>query len=250
MFVRPIVFALALVAACLSPLAGGVARAETDVLKSKLEGEAPTRPRLVVALNGKKPLLDALKKELDGMRRFELVDSPNVKSTLKAKGITLDAKLSVEMAKKALAIANTDLILDGTIQETGGLRIACRLYDLRTGEISRDLSLIGEANDVNGFAVQLASFVRFCVPIRCALQDLNDDQVIIGVGTMDGVREGAMFKVLRYPQNLKPREIGTVRITKADPFASTGEVESTVGGAKVEPGDMLVEQTSSYILSQ
>ena len=56
-------------------------------------------------------------------------------------------------------------------------------------------------------------------------------------------------KFLKMPLNLKPREIGLIRVIKADPFASSAEVESTIQGVTLEQGDTVVEQTAGYVLS-
>ena len=250
MSIRPLILSLMLAAATVSPLAVGAARAETDVLKSKIDAEAPTRPRLIVAIADKNNLVSALNNKLSQFRRFELVNKPNAKNVLKSKNITVDAKLSVQKSRQALALLGADLLLDGKVEGIGGdLRVVCRLYNFRTGEISRDLSLVASTQDVEGMAGQLAGFVRQSVPIQCVIRSMTDDQVILDMGAMDGVRNESMYKVYRYPQNLKPREVGQVRIIKADPFAAAGEVESTIGGLKVEPGDILVEDTGASMLS-
>jgi hypothetical protein len=241
MSLRPFLFRLALAAACFSPLAGGVAQADTVVDK----------PRLVIAMSGQPAFVDALKTRLEGMRRFELINRPNAKSALQQKKIALDGKLSVEKSKQALAIAGTDLMLDGKVEDAaGGLRITSRLYDFRTGEITRDLSLIGDAGDVETLAGQLASFVRHNMPLRCEIKAINEDQIVLDLGSMDGIVQDSLFKVFRHRHNLKPREIGLIRVVKADPFAAAAEAESTAQGVVLEPGDILVEQTSAYVISQ
>jgi hypothetical protein len=229
---------LALAAAMLVPFAGGVAHAET----------VTDKPRLVVLLPPN-AFTTKLKNELVATRRFDLVEKSNLKGLLQQKRISLSAKLSVEQSRQALAIAGADMVLDGSVQSGSGLRVTGRLFDLRNGEITRDLSLLGEANDTEVLAKQLAAFVRHSAPIRCLVKDMNEDTVVLDLGAMDGVVPGSKYKVFRYPQNLKPREIGAVRVTKVDPFASSGEVESTASGITLESGDVLVEQTSAYVLS-
>jgi hypothetical protein len=241
MSLRPILFRLALAAACFSPFVADMAQADT----------VADKPRLVVAVSGQATFVDALKTKLEGMRRFELLNRPNAKSALQQKKIALDGKLSVEKSKQALAIAGTDLMLDGKVENAaGGLRITSRLYDFRTGEITRDLSLIGDSGDVETLAGQLASFVRHNMPLKCEIKAINEDQIVLDLGSMDGVVQDSLFKVFRHRHNLKPREIGLVRVVKADPFAAAAEAESTAQGVVLEPGDILIEQTSAYVLSQ
>jgi hypothetical protein len=248
---RPLFFCLALAAVTVSPMAVGAARAEQDSLKTPIEAEAPTRPRLAIGLAGPSNFMALLKTGLEGTRRFDVLNKPSVAATLRNQGIVLDGKLSVEKCRRAQKVADTDLVLDGKIESAGGnLRVTCRLYDFRTGEITRDLSLFGAGGDTQGLANTMAAFVRSSVPIRCAIRDMNDDQVVLDLGAMDGVVANTTYKVLRYPRNLKPREIGVVRVTKVDPFVAAGEVESSAQGVTLEPGDVLIEQTSSFMLTQ
>lgn len=241
MTLRPTLFGLALAAVSLLPLAAPPASAET----------VTDKPRLVVALSGGQPaFLDALKTKLEGTRRFDVISRPNVKAALQQKQIVLDGKLSVQKSQQALAVVGTDLVLDGKVEAAGGgLKVTSRLYDFRTGEITRDLSLMGDSGDADVLAAQLAAFVRHSMPIKCLIKAVNDDQIVLDLGAMDGVVQGSTFKVYRHPLNLKPREIGLIRVTKADPFASSAEVESTVQGITLEQGDTLVEQTAGYVLS-
>lgn len=244
---RPVFFCLALAAIAVSPLAVGAARAEQDALKTPIDAEAPTRPRLAIGLGGNPTFTNALKKTLEDTHRFEVLNKPNVAATLRSQGIVLDSKLSVEKCRRALAISGADFVLDGKVD--ANMRVTCRLYDFRTGEISRDLSLFGNPGDVQGLVNTMSNYVRSNAPIRCAIRDMNEDQVVLELGAMDGVIPQSTYKVLRYPRNLQPREVGTVRVTKVDPFAASGEVEETKSGMKVEPGDVLVEQTGAFNLA-
>lgn len=246
---RPVFFCLALAAIAVSPLAVGAARAEQDSLKAPIDAEAPTRPRLAIGLGGNPNFTNALKKALEDTHRFEVLNKPNVTSTLRAQGIVLDSKLSVEKCRRALTVSGADFVLDGKVDAGSGMRISCRLYDFRTGEISRDLSLFGNAGDLQGLVNTMSNYVRSNAPIRCAIKDMNDDQVVMEMGTMDGVIPQSTYKVLRYPRNLQPREVGVVRFTKVDAFAASGEVEETKSGMTVQPGDVLVEQTGSFNLA-
>lgn len=251
MTLRPLVFGLAIAALCLAPLSAAPARAaEADVLKTKLEGDVIQRPRLLVTMAGTTAFMGKLGVAIEGSSRFQVVTNARAKTVLKANNITVDGKLSVEKARKAMGLVGADLILDGEAKDVAGaFRVTCRLYDLRTGEITRDLSLLGQSSDIEGMSSQLAAFVRHSVPLKTVVKSLMEDQVVLDLGATDGVREGTMFKVMRYPRNLKPREVGVVKVVKADPFVSMAEVESTVPGVTLEEGDMLVEQTASFLIT-
>lgn len=246
---RPLVLCLAL---AIAGWPAGVARAEADVLKSKPEAGAIDKPRLVVAISGQAAFLDQLKAKLERTQRFQVLVKPAMKDTLKKAKITLDGKLSVEQSRQAMKVADTELVLDGKVEQaSGGVKVTGRLFDFRTGEITRDLSLLGDSSDLELLAGQLTAFVRHSVPLRTAIKAITpDDEIVLDLGAVDGVVPGSFFTVLRYPRNLDPRVVGTIKVIKVDPFASTAEAEETAGGVTLAPGDVLVEQTSSYLLSK
>lgn len=208
------------------------------------------KPRLAVLVDGSAAFSKQLDSKLEEMRRFDLpAPAASLKGQLAAAKITLAGEPTVEQCLKAHDRTQMDMALVGSYSKgAGGPRILARLYDLRTGEFSRELSLVGDGPDTNALANQLAIFVRQSAPLRCGIKDMQDDVVVIDLGSMDGVTQGATFKVYRYPLNLAPVEIGTVRVTDVQPFAARGEVEDTAKGMSPQAGDVLVEQTSGLLL--
>jgi hypothetical protein len=75
------------------------------------------------------------------------------------------------------------LLLDGKAATAGSsLRVTTRLYDFRTAEFTRDLSLIGDASTLDALAGQLAAYVRAFAPLKCLVRDMNDDQLVLDLG--------------------------------------------------------------------
>lgn len=247
---------LALVAVCLAtmgapvvaapakppakPAAPAAPKPPADVLQTKPEGALLDKPRLVVALAGNLGnFLTTLANKLDDTKRFQIVNRSQHANTLKA----LDGRLSVEKSRALHKAVDAELALVGTAEQTAGnVRITARLFDFRTGEFTRDLSLVGEMGDAEGLATQLTEFVRSSMPLRCQITALNEDVVVLSLGDRDGVTKDSYFKVFRHPLNVKPREIGLIRILQVNAFASSGELESTVKGETLQEGDILVEQ--------
>ena len=234
---RILAFALAFAAATLA----GPALADTVAEK----------PRLTVLVDGANPnFLRTLTNKLVETRRFNMVDRPNLRSRLRGEQIELGAGITVQQSRRALAVGEADMVLEAEVkQNSGSLRIQTRLYDFRSGEFSRDLSLLGSSSDAETLADQLARFVRSSVPIRCLVKDMAEDQVILDLGAMDGVQVGSFYRVFRHPQNMKPVEIGLIRVSAVEPFAAVAEVEETAKGFTLQPGDMLRERTSGLLVS-
>jgi hypothetical protein len=210
------------------------------------------RPRLAVSLAGTSatsPFGKALQEQLTKSRRFELVDRPKLKDKLATRRIKLTDMITVAESRSARTMADTDLILDAVYQAKGGnVKVTTRLFDLRTGEYSRDLALLGSPGEVSGLAVALADFVRQSVPIRCLVKDVNEDAVILDLGETDGIKPGSTFKAYRYPQNMRPVEVATLRITAVKPFGAIAEVEESIKGFTVQRGDMVLEQTAGMLV--
>lgn len=210
------------------------------------------RPRLAIALTGTtagSPFGKALTEQLNKSRRFELVDRPKLKSDLSKRKITLSDAITVAQSRSALSLVSTDLVLDANYQAKGGnVKVTTRLYDLRNGEFSRDLALLGSPGEVSGLATALADFVRQSVPIRCLVKAVNEDQIILDLGETDGVKPGSFFKAYRYPSNMRPVEVGLLRVTAVKPFGAVAEVEESVKGYTVQRGDMVMEQTAGMLV--
>jgi hypothetical protein len=205
------------------------------------------KPRLGVAIsNAPAPFLTSVGTKLNATRRFDVVDGAAARSKLKA--IPLNGALTLENARKARAAANVELLVDGKYETVGGqVKVTVRLFDFRTGEFSRDLGLLGDAASAEALADQLVGFVRHSDPLRCLVKDIDEDQVILDLGAADGVTPGSLFRVFRHPLNMKPRELGTVRVTTVQPFAARAEAEVVPPGTVFERGDVLVEQTSGLL---
>lgn len=209
------------------------------------------KPRLAIVISGAPAAFTrALGAKLAATKRFMIVEGNAAQAARNSlRGIQLSAAFTPADAAKARAQAKVELLLDGRWQSAGGTngRVTTRLFDFRTGEFSRDLSLIGDTTGADVLAGQLASFVRHAAPLRCLVKDLEEDQLILDLGTADGVVEGTLFRVYRHPMNMKPRELGVVRITAVQPFAARAEVEEAPKGTTFERGDVLVEKTADYL---
>lgn len=210
------------------------------------------RPRLAVSLTGtsaSSPFGKALTEQLTKSRRFELVERPTLKRQLQNRKITLSEAITVAQSRQAQSLAAADLVLDAAYQAKGGtVKVTTRLYDLRNGEFSRDLALLGNPGEVAGLAVALADFVRQSVPIRCLVKDVNEDQIILDLGETDGVKPGSFFRAYRHPRNMRPIEVGLLRVTAVKPFGAVAEVEESVKGYTVQRGDMVLEQTAGMLV--
>jgi hypothetical protein len=205
------------------------------------------KPRLAVAIaNAPAPFLTSVGTKLNGTRRFDVVDGAAARAKLKA--IPLNGGFTLENARKARAAANVELLVDGKYETVGGqVKVTVKLFDFRTGEFSRDLGLLGDAASAESLADQLVGFVRHADPLRCLVKDIDEDQIILDLGAADGITSGSLFRVFRHPLNMKPRELGTVRVTSVQPFASRAEAEVVPAGTVFERGDVLVEQTSGLL---
>ena len=223
--------------------AAGAAPAVADTVEDK--------PRLAVAINGAPATFTrALGAKLAATKRFQVVDGAIARGRLG--GVPLTAAFTPADAAKARRAANVELLLDGRWQGSGGqnVRIAVRLFDFRTGEFSRDLSLLGEAGAADALATQLTGFVRHAAPLRCLVKDLEEDQLIVDLGEADGITVGTLFRAYRHPANMRPRELGLVRVTEVTPFASRAEVEEAPKGTTFERGDVLVEKTADFLFGK
>lgn len=208
------------------------------------------KPRLAIAISGAPPaFLRALGAKLAATRRFQVVEGQAAQTARgRLGGIPLNATFTPADAAKARRAASVELLLDGRYQAPAGqLRVTARLFDFRTGEFSRDLAMLGDASGADALAGQLAGFVRHAAPLRCRVKDLEEDQLIVDLGAADGVTEGTLFRVYRHPANMQPRELGLVRVTAVQPFASRAEVEEAPKGTTFERGDVLVEKTANYL---
>jgi hypothetical protein len=205
------------------------------------------KPRLAIAIAGATPaFVTALGAKLAATRRFQVVDGRTARGKLG--GIPLTAAFTPADALKARKAANVELLLDGRWQPSGNtVRITTRLFDFRNGEFSRDLSLIGDTSSADTLAGQLAAFIRHAAPLRCLVKDLEEDQLLLDLGEADGVKVDTLCRVYRHPANMKPRELGVVRITDVQPFAARAEVEEAPKGTVFERGDLLVEKTADYL---
>ncbi len=227
--------------------AAGVAAFEAPAVRAETVAE---KPRLTVSLAGSPEFTAALKTSLAATKRFVIVDKPSLKNTLSAASISLSPAITVQQSRRARALAGTDLVLEGTLKSGPSVQVTTRLFDLRNGEFSRDLSLFGEAGSTKALAGQLATYVRRSVPLRCLIRTMAEDVAILDLGEADGVTVGSFFKVYRHPANTQPVEIGLLRVTQLEAFGARAEVEETKAGQTVGMGDTLVEQTSELNLPE
>ena len=230
-------FALAAALGVASGLPGRPAQAET----------VDDKPRLAVSIaQAPAKFASGLGARLAGMRRFTVVDGGSARGKLG--GIPLTPAITLAQARRARTAAGLELLLDGRYQASGGqVRVTARLFDFRTAEFSRDLSLVGDAASADTLAAQLAAFVRQAVPLRCRIKDLEEDVLILDLGEADGVTAGTVFRVIRHPLNMAPRELGTIRVTTVQPFACRAEVEDAPKGTVFERDAVAVEQTSNLL---
>lgn len=206
------------------------------------------KPRIAVAIaNAPQPFLRALSIKLGATRRFQVIENgTTVRSKL---GVLLSPALTLQNAMKARRAGGVELLLDGKAAGTNGqLRVTTRLYDFRTAEFSRDLSLIGDTTTVDALAGQLAAYVRAFAPLKCLVRDMNEDQLVLDLGDADGVTVGTTFRAYRHNLNMKPLELGSVKVVAVTPFAATAEVEDAPKGTTFQRGDMLMEKTADLLI--
>ena len=208
------------------------------------------KPRLAVVLEGSAPgFAGQLQSRLQAMRRFMVVDKSAFRARFGAAGIAAGGHPTVAQSRSMRGASGADIVLAGSIKQDGrSIRVVCRLFDLRTGEFSRDLTLFGESSATAGLVTQLAGFVRQSAPLQCLVRDMSEDQVIIGLGETDGVTVGSTFQVLRHPANIAPFKVGVLKVVAVQPFAARAEMEETVKGMSVAAGDMLVERTADMLM--
>ncbi|HEY9724599.1 MAG TPA: hypothetical protein V6D47_21535 [Oscillatoriaceae cyanobacterium] len=208
------------------------------------------KPRIAISLAGGAQFARAVQKHLLDTHRFDVVMQGDIGELLAERHIKLDDSISVQDSLRARAATNVDMVLDGRAKDmSGNLRITSRLFDLRTGEYSRDLALMGDDKDLDTLAGQLANFVRQSVPIRCLVRAVNDDQIVMDLGAMDGVTAGSVYRIYRDAHDVQPVYAGTIQVTSVQPFAAVGEQDDVVKGVTPQVGDALVEETSGLLLN-
>lgn len=205
---------------------------------------AADKPRLALILQNARDLEKPLRAKLGDSGRVVLRDDTStVDAALKRAKVPLTDALTAGQARLGQEKAEVDVVLAGTLAKEGSQsRLVARLLDFRTGSVSRELRLAGDSPEA--LAASVAAYVRSALPLRALVRERTDEGLAFDLGAADGVTAGSVYKVLRNPQNLAPQEVGRVRVSKVQPFASLAEIES--GGAK--PGDLLVEETTELLL--
>ena len=206
------------------------------------------RPRLVVMVTGTPREFERqLGLALDATHRFDMKAAPAALVAARAK---LGPGISVGQARQLRAATSVDRVLMVDLRETAGeLRVSTRMVWLDNGEVTRELALFGKSTNARTLAIQLATFVRRATPLRCQVRALVEDHVVLDLGASNGVREGAVFQIVRHASNLKPTLIGTVRVTATEPFAAKAEIEDAVKEFEIAPGDVAIEQSSELALN-
>jgi hypothetical protein len=206
------------------------------------------KPRLAIVFDGQpRELNNQLARNLEATRRFAVVSAP---ASLVGARSRLGPGITPAVSQSLRKSANVDMVLRCDVRDAAGeLKASMRLLDLRNGDVSRELAAFGRASTVGVLAKQLATFVRRAAPLRCYVRALNDDGIVLDLGSADGMAAGATFQVVRHPQNLKPLEVGLVRVTTIDAYTARAEVESTGRGLTVAPGDVAIEQTGEMALN-
>lgn len=205
---------------------------------------ASDRPRLALVLQNGKPLEAPLRTQLGETRRVTLLDdAAAVGAALTRAKVPLTEALTAGQARLGREKAKVDLVLAGTLAKQGAeSRLNARLFDFRTGSVSRELKLAGESPEA--LATSVAAYIRSALPLRALVRERTDEGVTFDLGSADGVTAGSLYKVLRNPQTLAPQEVGLVRVRTSQPFASLAELES----GQARAGDLLVEQTGDRLL--
>jgi hypothetical protein len=208
---------------------------------------ATEKPRLAIIFDGNPPeFAKQLGDSLDRTRRFAVVAAPGSLVQNKPK---LAPGLSLQDAQKIRATTKIDMAVVCTSKYvTSQLTAAARLADLRTGEVSRELGIFGQNEGVQALARTLALYVRQAAPLRCLVRAAGEDEILLDLGANDGMKNESTFQILRYPQNLRPVPVATVKLTKVDPFRAHAEVEEARPGMTVQPGDVAVEDTGDLAL--
>jgi hypothetical protein len=212
-------------------------------IPAKLIETSAEKPRLAVVSSGTpKEFEDQLIKSLDAMHRFAVITP--APQALTAARPTLGASMLPANAARLRAAAKVDMAVTCDVKSTNNeLRASARLADLRTGDVSRELAIFGGTKEVKTLAATLASYIRGAAPIRCLVRAASEDEIVLDLGANDGMRPETTFQVLRYPQNLRPVPVATVKLTRLDKFRAHAEVEDAAPGMTVAPGDVAVEET-------
>lgn len=197
----------------------------------------PSNPPVVSFAVGPKeqsgPLLQELEQLLRDTRRFVIgpVTAP----------IATDLALDVTVNRLRKQV-KSDWVFAGkvAVSEKRGLELTGRLYDLKLGDASKPLRFAGASADVSGLAKQLATFLKAQAPLHGEITGMRDNRVLINLGSEDGVERGAVFKVTRKPGQ-EAFEVGTLRVTTTDAWFATAEVVSRKRGARLLPGDVVLE---------
>lgn len=207
------------------------------------------KPRLAVLMRGTpREFLTQLTKALIATRRFEVIGTapPGLVSAWNK----LVPGISLPTCRQLRKSTRVDRVLVCDLKETAGeVKVTTRLVWLDNGEVTRDLALFGKSTAAKTLALQLATFVRRATPIRCQIKSLADDHLVLDLGETSGMVKGTVFDVVRYANNLKPVEVGTVRVTALEPFISRAEVEEAAKDLTPQPGDVAIEQTSEMALN-
>ncbi|MDB5099106.1 MAG: hypothetical protein JWM80_3527 [Cyanobacteria bacterium RYN_339] len=200
------------------------------------------KPRLAILFSGTPPeFTNRLGDALEATHRFSVVVAGTALDSAKPKlvpGLMLPAALAIRNSTRIdMAVTCTSLAT------AGELRAKARLVDLRTGEVSRELAIFGQNSDVRTLAKTLALYIRQAAPLRCLVNHTSEDEILLDLGKNDGVQEESIFRVVRYPQNLIPVPVATVKVTKTDAFRTHAEVEESRPGFTIAPGDVAIEDT-------
>lgn len=186
-----------------------------------------------------KPLLTELETQLRASHRF--VIGPAMLP------VALDQPLEPTVTRLRKA-AKADWVFAGAVTlKDGGFELAGRLYDLKLGDASKPLRFAGASPDLSGLARQLTLFLKTKAPLRGEITGLRDNRVLLNVGAEDGVETGSVFRVTRKPG--QPEfEVATLRVTAADAWFATAEVVALKKGARLGPGDAVVEDVGYALI--
>lgn len=253
-FVRSLIpFAAALLAAApaLAAAPGGLPPMDSvpKPVNAGFQETVDEKPRLAILLKGTpREFGNQLTRALAGTRRFDVMDkAPQAIANAWPK---LVPGIPMAQCRTLRNATHVDRVLLCDLHESGGeLRVGTRLVWLDNGEVTRELALFGRSTAAKTLALQLATYVRRAMPLRCQVRSLADDHVVLDLGESSGMQKGSTFHVLRYTTNVTPVEIGTVRVTTLEPFSAKAEVEDAGKGLTVAPGDVAVEESSELALN-
>lgn len=153
----------------------------------------------------------------------------------------------------ALAVGNklgADYLIMGTlISMTGGIEVTARLIDLIEGSTVKTENIKGRVGgDLTSLIKELAYKIRNSLPKEGQIVSLRERDLIINIGSLNGVEIGNEFIVLREPSITAPSIPGTVsqaealkiallKVASTDPKFSIASIVQERQDMRIKVGD-------------